>query len=90
MKDSENQKAEKTVHVPVLLNEVIENLNLKKGDIVIDGTLGGGGYAKEICKIIGEAGTLVGFDQDEDAIKRAEKRLDDCKDCLCKKNLINN
>ena len=87
--DMKFSKSVETKHIPVLLNEIIENLNLKKGDIVIDGTLGGGGYAKEICKIIGKDGLLIGFDQDVDAVKRVERRLEDCKDCLCKKKLIN-
>ena len=64
-----------TKHVPVLLHEVLEGLAIEKGDVVLDGTLGGGGYAEAICSALGEAGTLVGFDQDAEAIVRTQKRI---------------
>ena len=51
-----------TIHKPVLLKETIDNLNLKKGDIVVDATLGGGGHGREILKAIGESGMLIAFD----------------------------
>jgi 16S rRNA (cytosine1402-N4)-methyltransferase len=57
-----------TVHKPVLLKETIESLNIKKGDIVVDATLGGGGHGREIIKLIGDKGIYVGIDQDENAI----------------------
>lgn len=60
-------------HQPVLLSESIEGLKLKKGGIYIDATYGGGGHSREILKHIGE-GSLIAFDQDEDAIKN---KLDD-------------
>ncbi|QZE13346.1 16S rRNA (cytosine(1402)-N(4))-methyltransferase RsmH [Halosquirtibacter laminarini] len=53
-------------HVPVLLNECIEGLDLKEGGIYVDVTFGGGGHSREILKkLVG--GKLVGFDQDIDA-----------------------
>ncbi|MCT4672258.1 MAG: 16S rRNA (cytosine(1402)-N(4))-methyltransferase RsmH [Prolixibacteraceae bacterium] len=53
-------------HIPVLLNECIEGLNLKEGGIYVDVTFGGGGHSREILKqLVG--GKLVGFDQDIDA-----------------------
>ena len=63
-------------HIPVLFNEVFEGLDLKEGDVVLDATLGGGGHSEEICRRIGEMGTLVGFDRDEDAVERVEIRLE--------------
>jgi 16S rRNA (cytosine1402-N4)-methyltransferase len=54
-------------HIPVLLKEVIEGLNIKGDGIYVDCTLGGGGHAKEIVKQLGPGGQLIAFDQDEDA-----------------------
>ncbi len=65
-----NKKVEETIHTPVLLKEVIENLNLNQGDIVVDGTLGGGGYFREICKGVGKGGVVIGIDQDQKAIDK--------------------
>ena len=62
-------------HVPVLLHEVIEGLNPKLGETILDGTLGGGGHAEAFLKAIGAKGTLIGFDADEDAIVRVKKFL---------------
>ena len=61
------------MHTPVLLNEVIENLNLKKGDVVLDGTVGGGGYLKEICKKVDVEGKVIGLDQDNNALERVKE-----------------
>lgn len=73
-------------HVPVLLNEVINSLNLEKGETVIDATVGAGGHSKEICSLIGENGTLFGLDQDKTALEIAKKNLSGGK---CKVLLIN-
>lgn len=59
-----------TTHKPVLPKETIENLNLKKGDIVVDATLGGGGHGREIMKRIGDSGVYIGIDLDESAINK--------------------
>ncbi|MDI9475269.1 MAG: 16S rRNA (cytosine(1402)-N(4))-methyltransferase RsmH [Natronincolaceae bacterium] len=64
-------------HVPVLLEECIENLNIKKDGIYIDGTLGGAGHSGEIIKHLNENGLLIGIDRDENAIKEATKVLAD-------------
>jgi len=55
-------------HEPVLLKESIEGLNIKKGGIYVDATYGGGGHSFGILKKIGK-GSLIAFDQDEDALK---------------------
>ena len=52
------------LHIPVLLQEVIEYLNPNPGEFFIDGTLGGGGYAEAIIRRIATGGTFVGFDLD--------------------------
>ena len=62
-------------HVSVLLEETIEQLNIQPDGIYVDGTLGGGGHAYEVCKRLGEKGRLIGIDQDADAIKAAGERL---------------
>ena len=62
-------------HYSVLLNETIENLNIKPDGIYVDGTLGGGGHAYQVASRLGEKGRLIGIDQDKDAIKAAGERL---------------
>lgn len=66
-------------HVSVLLNECIEGLNIKEDGIYVDGTLGGGGHSLEILKRLSENGTLIGVDQDKDALKAAGERLQNFK-----------
>ncbi len=63
-------------HVSVMLNECIEQLNIIKDGIYVDGTLGGGGHSGEICKKLA-GGRLIGFDQDSDAINAASRHLAD-------------
>lgn len=62
-------------HKSVLLDETIESLNIKPDGIYVDGTLGGGGHAYEVCRRLGEGGRLIGIDQDADAIAAASERL---------------
>lgn len=62
-------------HYSVLLEETIENLNIKPDGIYVDGTLGGGGHASEVAKRLSEKGRLIGIDQDADAIRAAGERL---------------
>lgn len=72
---SRNESAEG--HRTVLLHEAIDLLSLKDSDTVVDATLGGAGHSKEIATRLGAKGTLIGFDADEDAIKRGEEALKD-------------
>jgi len=67
-------------HIPVLLSETLEHLDLKQGGYYIDGTLGGAGHSAEIVKRIIPGGVLLGIDQDRDAINAAKKRLEAYKD----------
>ena len=64
-------------HVPVLLHETIEALNIKSDGIYLDGTLGGGGHSFEIAKRLGEGGRLIGIDRDDEAVRAAGERLKD-------------
>ena len=62
------------MHVSVLLNESIENLNIKEDGIYVDCTLGFAGHSKEILKRI-KKGKLFAFDQDEEAVKYSYDKL---------------
>ncbi len=62
-------------HISVLLEETIDNLNIKPDGIYVDGTLGGGGHAYHVCSKLGENGRFIGIDQDAAAIAAASERL---------------
>jgi len=62
-------------HIPVLLTETIEGLDIKPEGVYIDGTCGGGGHSAEIAKKL-KGGRLLGIDRDPDAVKAASKRLE--------------
>lgn len=62
-------------HIPVLLNECIEGLNIKLNGIYIDGTLGGAGHSSEILKKLSPEGMLIGIDRDQEALMAAQKKL---------------
>ena len=62
-------------HIPVLLNEVLEGLQIKDDGIYVDGTLGGAGHSSEIAKRLGPQGHLIGIDRDDEAIAAASDRL---------------
>jgi 16S rRNA (cytosine1402-N4)-methyltransferase len=62
-------------HETVLLNETVENLNIKPDGIYVDGTLGGGGHSELICSKLDDNGLLIGIDQDEDALRFTKEKL---------------
>lgn len=64
-------------HVPVLLNEVLEGLNILEDGIYVDGTLGGAGHSKGILCKLSKKGKLIGIDRDEEALKAASMNLKD-------------
>jgi len=64
-------------HKSVLLEETVNGLNIKPDGIYVDGTLGGGGHAYEVCKQLSHKGRFIGIDQDEAAIEAASARLSD-------------
>ncbi len=73
-------------HVPVLLEETVNGLNIKPDGIYVDATYGGGGHSKEILSRLDEKGKLYAFDQDEDAIKN---KIDDDRLTLIEGNFEN-
>ena len=62
-------------HYPVMLQESIEGLKIKKDGIYVDGTLGGAGHSKEIAKRLSTKGKLIGIDRDEEALEAAKENL---------------
>lgn len=62
-------------HTSVLLAETISYLNVRPEGVYVDGTLGGGGHAFEVCQRLSEKGRFIGIDQDLDAVKAARERL---------------
>lgn len=62
-------------HVPVLLDETIDGLDIHSGDVVVDGTLGSGGHSLEILKRVLPDGVVISMDMDGDAIRRFQERL---------------
>ncbi|CEN84092.1 16S rRNA (cytosine(1402)-N(4))-methyltransferase RsmH [Paraclostridium sordellii] len=67
-------------HVSVLLNECIDNLNIKPDGVYVDCTMGGAGHSKEIVKKLSKDGLFIGFDQDINAINTARERLSEYSD----------
>lgn len=81
-------------HIPVMLNECLEGLNIKADGTYVDGTVGGAGHSIEIVKRLSENGRLICVDKDEDALKAAGERLEPYKDRVTfihddYKNLVN-
>lgn len=62
-------------HTSVLLEETIANLKIKPDGTYVDGTLGGAGHAREVCRRLSATGRFIGIDQDEAAIAAAGERL---------------
>jgi 16S rRNA (cytosine1402-N4)-methyltransferase len=67
-------------HISVLLNETVEGLNIKPDGVYVDGTLGGGGHAYEVCRRLSGKGRFIGIDQDGDALEAAKERLSEFSD----------
>ena len=70
-------------HLPVMLNECIEGLNIRPDGTYVDATFGGGGHSRAILAHLGEGGRLIAFDQDADALENA---LDDSRFTLLNEN----
>lgn len=64
-----------TVHIPVLPRETLELLCPQKGQVVVDGTLGGGGHARLLAEAVGDGGRVIAVDRDGDAVERAAETL---------------
>jgi len=76
---------EPVYHTPALLNETIEGLNINPDGIYVDVTFGGGGHSREILSRLSKKGKLLGFDQDEDAVKN---KLNDPRFIFVKSNFL--
>lgn len=63
-------------HIPVMLNEAVGILNVMPGRVYVDGTVGGGGFSKEILRMSSPDGFLIGIDRDECAVKNAQIELE--------------
>lgn len=63
-------------HEPIMLNECLENLNIKADGIYVDGTLGGAGHSSKIVERLNKNGRLIGIDRDQDALNASRKRLE--------------
>ena len=64
-------------HLPVMLDECINGLNIKPNGVYIDGTLGGAGHSKKIAEKLTKDGLLIGIDRDEEALCAAKEKLKD-------------
>ena len=67
--------AEQVYHIPVMRDEVLEDLAVKPDGIYLDGTAGGGNHSRAIAERLTEGGKLFALDQDPDAVAEAGKRL---------------
>lgn len=72
-------------HIPVMLRECMDSLNINPSGVYADGTLGGAGHSSEICRRLNADGLLIGIDRDRDALKTAEERL---RPFACRKVLV--
>jgi 16S rRNA (cytosine1402-N4)-methyltransferase len=63
-------------HTPVLLKEAVDFLNIKSGNVYVDGTLGGGGFSEEILKRLSPEGFLIGIDRDLSAVTNMQTALE--------------
>ncbi len=70
-------------HNPVLLTETVDGLNIRPDGVYVDVTFGGGGHSREILDRLNDAGTLIAFDQDTDALENA---IDDPRFLLVNEN----
>jgi len=73
-------------HIPIMLFECIENLDIKSDGVYVDATIGGAGHSEEIVKRLGKNGVLIGIDKDKTAIDVSRERLSSAK---CKVILVN-
>jgi 16S rRNA (cytosine1402-N4)-methyltransferase len=69
------ERSDRHVHIPVLVKDVLQNLQLEPGLVVVDGTVGAAGHSREILGRIGPEGTLIGLDRDALMLDIAAHRL---------------
>ncbi len=83
--DDDSPEPTPTVHVPVLLDEVLDWLEVKPGAVVVDGTLGGGGHLLRLAEAA-DPGRVVAMDRDALAVARVRSRWDDPPVKMCQAN----
>ena len=66
-----------TIHIPVLMDEILEGLQPEGSKIIVDGTLGGAGHSAAILDRLGPEGRVISFDRDLDAVEKAAEKIDD-------------
>ncbi len=71
-----------TKHIPVLQKEALTGAEIKKGDVVVDATLGGGGYTRALLAMVGDTGQVIALDRDQSAIARFRNQSADDAACL--------
>lgn len=72
----------KTLHLPVMHKEVLENLNLEQGEVIVDATVATGGHSLEILKHIIPRGRLIAIDKDAESLEIAKERLKEFKEVV--------
>ena len=79
------------MHIPVLLDEVLEGLAIEPDDVVLDCTVGGGGHSEAICRKLGKQATLLGIDADAETLGLVAERLKEteCRVLLAEENFRN-
>lgn len=83
------QNENTTYHIPIMLNEILEGLNLQPSNIFVDCTLGGAGHSSEIIQRL-KQGLLIGIDKDDDALTFSSTRLKDHKNKILIKSDFKN
>jgi 16S rRNA (cytosine1402-N4)-methyltransferase len=73
----QGEDVRKREHIPVLLDEVLDFLNVRPGGVYVDATLGLGGHSAEIARKLGGNGTLICFDRDASALAKGRARLEE-------------
>ncbi len=75
METKKKDKNEAGKHIPIMLVQCMDGLNIKPSDILVDCTVNRGGHAKEFAKLLGKDGILICIDLDQDALKEAEENI---------------
>ena len=64
-----------TIHVPVMAAEALEWLSPRPGQVIVDGTVGGGGHTRRIAELVGDDGLVIGLDRDVGSLQAVRTRL---------------
>ncbi len=78
-----------SIHIPVLLAEVVHWLEPREGSVLVDGTLGGGGHTRALAERVGTSGRVISLDRDGTAIERTQSVLGDLPVTIVQANFAN-